>query len=210
MWVEINSQDFFIQKKKFNNKNIYKPKKAYKKVNIINLKILLNFLKIFKNIQIKIYGFEVKLKLNKKNLINYLKIFKKNSSFLFKFLVDIVVEDFPKKKKRFFVKYFIRSLEYSKILQFLITIGEYKPIFSIINLYKSAYWLEREAWDLYGVFFLLNVDLRRLLTDYGFRGNPFKKDFPLIGYVEIYFDFFWKKLKYKKVNNAQKKKLLIN
>ena len=210
MWVEINSQDFFIQKKKFNNKNIYKPKKAYKKVNIINLKILLNFLKIFKNIQIKIYGFEVKLKLNKKNLINYLKIFKKNSSFLFKFLVDIVVEDFPKKKKRFFVKYFIRSLEYSKILQFLITIGEYKPIFSIINLYKSAYWLEREAWDLYGVFFLLNVDLRRLLTDYGFRGNPFKKDFHLIGYVEIYFDFFWKKLKYKKVNNAQKKKLLIN
>jgi len=210
MWVEINSQDFFIQKKNFNNKNIYKPKKAYKKVNIINLKILLNFLKIFKNIQIKIYGFEVKLKLNKKNLINYLKIFKKNSSFLFKFLVDIVVEDFPKKKKRFFVKYFIRSLEYSKILQFLITIGEYKPIFSIINLYKSAYWLEREAWDLYGVFFLLNVDLRRLLTDYGFRGNPFKKDFPLIGYVEIYFDFFWKKLKYKKVNNAQKKKLLIN
>ena len=134
MWVEINSQDFFIQKKNFNNKNIYKPKKAYKKVNIINLKILLNFLKIFKNIQIKIYGFEVKLKLNKKNLINYLKIFKKNSSFLFKFLVDIVVEDFPKKKKRFFVKYFIRSLEYSKILQFLITIGEYKPIFSIINL----------------------------------------------------------------------------
>ena len=210
MWVEINSQDFFIQKKNFNNKNIYKPKKAYKKVNIINLKILLNFLKIFKNIQIKIYGFEVKLKLNKKNLINYLKIFKKNSSFLFKFLVDIVVENFPKKKKRFFVKYFIRSLEYSKILQFLITIGEYKPIFSIINLYKSAYWLEREAWDLYGVFFLLNVDLRRLLTDYGFRGNPFKKDFPLIGYVEIYFDFFWKKLKYKKVNNAQKKKLLIN
>ena len=109
MWVEINSQDFFIQKKNFNNKNIYKPKKAYKKVNIINLKILLNFLKIFKNIQIKIYGFEVKLKLNKKNLINYLKIFKKNSSFLFKFLVDIVVEDFPKKKKKVFCKIFYKK-----------------------------------------------------------------------------------------------------
>ena len=58
---------------------------------------------------------------------------------------------------------------------------------------------------MYGVFFLNNKDLRRLLTDYGFRGNPFKKDFPLIGYVELYFDFFLKKLKYKKVTNTQKK-----
>ena len=55
---------------------------------------------------------------------------------------------------------------------------------------------------MYGIFFLNNKDLRRLLTDYGFRGNPLKKDFPLIGYVELYFDFFLKKLKYKKVTNT--------
>ena len=58
---------------------------------------------------------------------------------------------------------------------------------------------------MYGIFFLNNKDLRRILTDYGFRGNPLKKDFPLIGYLELYFDFFLKKLKYKNVTNTQKK-----
>ena len=199
-------QEIHPNKDFFNKSKIKVKPSFYNFISMnINLKIIFKFLKIFKKIQINIYGFNVKLKLNKKNLINYLKILKKNSSFLFKILVDIIIENFPKKKKRFFIKYFIRSLEYSKILQIIISISEYKSLFSIINLYKSAYWLEREAWDLYGIFFLNNVDLRRLLTDYGFRGNPFKKDFPLIGYVEIYFDFFWKKLKYKKVNNTQKK-----
>ena len=143
--------------------------------------------------------------LKKKNIINYLYILKKNSSFLFSVLIDIIVEDFPKKKKRYSIKYFLRSLEYNKILQLIIKTKDYKPVFSIINLYKNAYWIEREAWDLYGIFFLYNRDLRRLLTDYGFRGNPFKKDFPLVGFLEIYFDFFFKKLKYKKVTITQKK-----
>jgi NADH-quinone oxidoreductase subunit C len=171
----------------------------------INLKIIKQFIKIFKNIQIKLYGFDIKIMLKKKNIINYLYILKKNSSFLFSVLIDIIVEDFPKKKKRYYIKYFLRSLEYNKILQLIIKTKDYKPVFSIINFYKNAYWIEREAWDLYGIFFLYNRDLRRLLTDYGFRGNPFKKDFPLVGFLEIYFDFFFKKLKYKKVTITQKK-----
>jgi len=193
----VNSLEI-IQKHNF-NKDIFK---IYK---FINLKLVFIFLQIFKNIQIKIYGIDLKIILKKKNLLNYLQILKKNANFLFKVLVDLVVEDFPKKKKRFYIKYILRSLEYGKSLHIIIRTKEFKPIFSIINLYKSAFWLEREAWDLYGVFFLNNKDLRRLLTDYGFRGNPFKKDFPLIGYVELYFDFFLKKLKYKKVTNTQKK-----
>lgn len=187
-----------IQKHNF-NKDIFK---IYK---FINLKLVFIFLQIFKNVQIKIYGIDLKIILKKKNLLNYLQVLKKTSSFSFKFLVDLVVEDFPKKKKRFYVKYILRSLEFGKSLHLIIKTKEFKPIFSIINLYKSAFWLEREAWDMYGIFFLNNKDLRRLLTDYGFRGNPFKKDFPLIGYVELYFDFFLKKLKYKKVTNTQKK-----
>lgn len=187
-----------IQKHNF-NKDIFK---IYK---FINLKLVFIFLQIFKNIQIKIYGIDLKIILKKKNLLNYLQVLKKNSNFLFKVLVDLVVEDFPKKKKRFYIKYILRSLEYGKSLHLIVKTKEFKPLFSIINLYKSAFWLEREAWDMYGVFFLNNKDLRRLLTDYGFRGNPFKKDFPLIGYVELYFDFFLKKLKYKKVTNTQKK-----
>ena len=176
--------------------------KIYKK---LNLKLIKQFIKIFKNIQIKLYGFDIKVIFKKKNLINYLFILKKNSSFLFSTLKDLVVEDFPKKKKRYYIKYFLRSLEYTKTLQIIIKTKDYKPVFSIINLYKNAYWIEREAWDLYGIFFLFNKDLRRLLTDYGFRGNPFKKDFPLVGFLEIYFDFFFKKLKYKKVTVTQKK-----
>ena len=176
----------------------------------INLIIVSVFFKIFKNIKIKLKGFDVNLIIKKNNLINYLTILKKNSSFLFNMLIDLVVEDFPKKKNRYFVKYFIRSMTYSKYIQISLKTKEYKPIFSIINIYKSSFWLEREAWDLFGIFFLYNKDLRRLLTDYGFRGNPFKKDFPLIGYLEIYFDFFYKKLKYQKVKNTQKKHNFYN
>ena len=182
------------------NKNLY-----FKTLKYINLKLVNIFLKIFKNIEIKIYGFDVKLLFKKKNLVNNLIILKKNSSFLFKFLTDLVIEDFPKKKKRFFIKYFIKSIEYSKTIHIIIKTKEYKSIFSIINIYKNACWLEREAWDMYGIFFLNNKDLRRVLTDYGFRGNPLKKDFPLVGYLELYFDFFFKKLKFKKVTLMQKK-----
>ena len=187
-----------IQKHNFN-------KQIFKIYKFINLKLIFIFLQIFKNIQIKIYGIDLKILLKKKNVLNYLQILKKNSNFLFKILVDLVIEDFPKKKKRFYIKYILRSLDFSKSLHLIIKTREFKSIFSIINLYKSAFWLEREAWDMYGIFFLNNKDLRRLLTDYGFRGNPLKKDFPLIGYVELYFDFFLKKLKYKKVTNTQKK-----
>ena len=122
----------FIQKHNF-NKDIFK---IYK---FINLKLVFIFLQIFKNIQIKIYGIDLKIILKKKNLLNYLQILKKNANFLFKVLVDLVVEDFPKKKKRFYIKYILRSLEYGKSLHIIIRTKEFKPIFSIINLYKSAF-----------------------------------------------------------------------
>jgi hypothetical protein len=115
------------------NKNLY-----FKTLKYINLKLVNIFLKIFKNIEIKIYGFDVKLLFKKKNLVNNLIILKKNSSFLFKFLTDLVIEDFPKKKKRFFIKYFIKSIEYSKTILIIIKTKEYKSIFSIINIYKNA------------------------------------------------------------------------
>jgi NADH:ubiquinone oxidoreductase subunit C len=121
-----------IQKHNF-NKDIFK---IYK---FINLKLVFIFLQIFKNIQIKIYGIDLKIILKKKNLLNYLQVLKKNSNFLFKVLVDLIVEDFPKKKKRFYIKYILRSLEYGKSLHLIVKTKEFKPIFSIINLYKSAF-----------------------------------------------------------------------
>jgi NADH:ubiquinone oxidoreductase subunit C len=127
----VNSLEI-IQKHNF-NKDIFK---IYK---FINLKLVFIFLQIFKNIQIKIYGIDLKIILKKKNLLNYLQVLKKNSNFLFKVLVDLVVEDFPKKKKRFYIKYILRSLEYGKSLHLIVKTKEFKPLFSIINLYKSAF-----------------------------------------------------------------------
>ena len=105
----------------------------------LNLQIFSPLLKIFKNIQVVITGFDVKLKVRKKNIINYLFILKKNSSFLFTMLIYLVVEDFPKKKNRYIVKYFIRSLVYCKTIHLILKVKEYKPIFSLINLYKSSF-----------------------------------------------------------------------
>jgi len=176
--------------------------KIYKKLNI---ELFFVFFKIFKNIKIKVYGYDIKLIFKKKDILNYLFILKKNSSFLFNMLIDLVIEDFPKKKNRFVAKYFLRSINYSKIIQITLNIQNSKPIYSLINLYKSAFWLEREVWDMYGIFFLLHKDLRRLLTDYGFNGNPFKKDYPLIGFSDLHFDFLLQKFTYKRIVLNQKK-----
>ena len=184
------------------NQNLDIKSDIYKKINLKFISILF---KIFKNIKIKINGLDLKIYIIKKNILNYILIFKKNSAFLYTVLIDLIVEDFPNKKNRFLIKYYIRSIYFSNILVITLKTKEYSSVYSLINIYKNSYWLEREVWDLYGIFFLLNIDLRRLLTDYGFKGNPFKKDFPLIGYVEIYFNFFWKNLKFKKITSTQKK-----
>jgi NADH:ubiquinone oxidoreductase subunit C len=108
----------------------------YKKINLIIYSI---FFKIFINPKFKFKGSEVIVIINKKNLINYLTVLKKNSIFLFTILVDIIVEDFPKEKDRFFIKYIIRSLTFSKFLLISMRTKEFKPIFSVINVYKSSF-----------------------------------------------------------------------
>lgn len=117
-----------------NNKPFY-----FKNFKFLNLKLINTFLHIFKQSQIKIYGFEIIFKIKKKNLLNTLIILKKNSSFLYNYLMDIVVEDFPKNPKRFFIKYILKSVEYSKILVIFLQVKEYTNIFSIISLYKNAF-----------------------------------------------------------------------
>ena len=130
-----NNSDILIETIQKHNFN----KQIFKIYKFINLKLVFIFLQIFKNIQIKIYGIDLKILLKKKNILNYLQILKKNSNFLFKILVDLVIEDFPKKKKRFYIKYILRSLDFSKSLHLIIKTREFKSIFSIINLYKSAF-----------------------------------------------------------------------
>jgi NADH:ubiquinone oxidoreductase subunit C len=80
------------------------------------------------------------------------------------------------------------SIHYNTRIRIKSCIDEITPIQSVTGLYSSAGWWEREAWDMFGIFFSNHHDLRRILTDYGFEGHPLRKDFPLTGYVEVRFD----------------------
>lgn len=114
--------------------------------------------------------------------------FKKNLLLTLRGLYDIFVVDYPARLLRFELIYGFTSI-YSGIRVFLKThLSENISINSISNIFSSANWLERECWDLFGVFFANHTNLRRILTDYGFRGFPFRKDFPLTGYIEVRFD----------------------
>lgn len=106
----------------------------------------------------------------------------------FTILADVTAIDYPSRSLRFEVVYNLLSIHYNTRIRIKSCIDEITPIQSITGLYSSAGWWEREAWDMFGIFFSNHHDLRRILTDYGFEGHPLRKDFPLTGYVEVRFD----------------------
>lgn len=106
----------------------------------------------------------------------------------FKTLTDLCIVDYPERNARFEVVYNLLSYQYNTRIRVKTTVDEVTPLESASTLFKAANWWEREAWDLYGVFFSNHPDLRRILTDYGFEGHPLRKDFPLSGYLEVRYD----------------------
>jgi NADH dehydrogenase (ubiquinone) Fe-S protein 3 len=96
--------------------------------------------------------------------------------------------DYPSKENRFELVYMLLSLPFNTRIIVKTFASEVTPVPSAVDLYKGANWMEREVWDMYGVFFTGHPDLRRILTDYGFEGHPLRKDFPLTGYVEVRYD----------------------
>jgi NADH/F420H2 dehydrogenase subunit C len=108
--------------------------------------------------------------------------------FKFKQLIDVFGVDYPAKDKRFSVYYNLTSLKLNFRVLFYTTASEFDFVYSISSVFKGANWLEREVWDMYGVFFANHPDLRRILTDYGFSGYPLRKDFPLSGFTEVFYD----------------------
>lgn len=100
----------------------------------------------------------------------------------------MVVSDYPEKFYRFLISYLLLSIKFNLKLNLIFCFKELFPIISIKNIFYSSNWLEREIWDFYGIFFIFNNDLKRLFLDYGFEGYPLRKDFPLYGFLEIYYN----------------------
>jgi NADH:ubiquinone oxidoreductase subunit C len=105
-------------------------------------------------------------------------------------LLDIYAVDYPSNQpnKRFEINYIVLSLDLEIRYRFRYFLGETESITSITSIFRSANWLERELWDMFGIFIQEHPDLRRILSDYGFEGFPLRKDFPLSGYVQVRFD----------------------
>ena len=110
---------------------------------------------------------------------------KTNNKCRFKQLIDITAVDYPEKEKRFKIVYLLLSHENNLRIVININIDEKTIVPSITKIFPSANWMEREVFDMYGISFKDHPDLRRILTDYGFKGYPLRKDFPLSGHTEV-------------------------
>ena len=121
----------------------------------------------------------------------------------FQVLIDICGVDWPARAERFDVVYHLLSPRLNQRLRVKITTDEDTPVDSIVGVFPAANWFEREAYDMYGILFSGHPDLRRMLTDYGFRGHPLRKDFPLTGHVEVRYDDERKKVVYEPVRLTQ-------
>ncbi len=118
-------------------------------------------------------------------------------------LMEIAGVDYPERAERFEVVYHLLSLTKNHRIRVKVSTDEVKAVPSVTGLWPVAGWLEREVFDMYGVLFSGNADLRRILTDYGFRGHPQRKDFPLTGYVELRYSEEAKRVVYEPVRLAQ-------
>lgn len=121
----------------------------------------------------------------------------------FKLLQDLAVYDRPSQLHRFVLVYNVLSVKYGTRLSIVLRVRDFDSVPSVSRIHPGAAWLEREVWDLFGLFFSGHAGLRRLLTDYGFEGHPLRKDFPLSGYVEVRYDVGKRRVLYEKIGLAQ-------
>lgn len=135
--------------------------------------------------------------------IPVLNFLNKHTLCLYRQLIDLVSYDVPSKNFRFTVNYLLNSLLYNARLVVSLRTSEVLYLYTAKDIFFGAVWLEREVWDMFGIFFKNNTDLRRILTDYGFAGHPLRKDFPLTGFYEVYYSVGEKRLRSAKVELAQ-------
>jgi NADH-quinone oxidoreductase subunit C len=146
---------------------------------------------------------ELSIRIERQALVEVLRFLRDDPKCLFTILCDICGVDYPDRPLRFEVVYNLLSMSLNQRIRLKIETSEEDPVPSATGLFSSAGWWEREAWDLFGIYFSDNPDLRRILTDYGFEGHPMRKDFPLTGYVEVRYDEQQKRVVYEPVRLQQ-------
>jgi NADH dehydrogenase (ubiquinone) Fe-S protein 3 len=164
-------------------------------------------LQILPIINYTIYKNELCINVPFNKIVPILFFLKNHTNSQFKLLSDICAVDYINKKKRFEIIYNLLSVRFNNRLKVKISINELQPVDSIVDIYKNADWAEREVWDMFGIFFLNHPDLRRILTDYGFEGHPLRKDFPLSGFLEVYYNELKKRVVYEPINLSQQYRL---
>tara|TARA_E500000178_G_C16791991_1_gene648434 strand:+ start:146 stop:763 length:618 start_codon:yes stop_codon:yes gene_type:complete len=154
-----------------------------------------------KNSEIKFE--ELLFETDEENFVEVIQFLKSNDKCKFKQLIDIAGVDYPDEEKRFQIIYLLLSHEYNLRIKVLVHLDENQSITSLTKIYPSANWMEREVFDMYGIKFKNHPDLRRILTDYGFKGHPLRKDFPLTGFNEVRYSEKEKKVVYEPVKLEQ-------
>lgn len=142
------------------------------------------------------------------SILDILSFLRDDKECKFQILLDVLGADYPERLGaedggRFDVIYTLLSLRHNHRVRVRLKVDEFELVPSAVEVFKSALWFEREVWDMYGVLFAGNPDLRRVLTDYGFEGHPQRKDFPLTGYVELRYDEELKRVVYEPVELTQ-------
>tara|TARA_B100001769_G_C22000883_1_gene537849 strand:- start:66 stop:683 length:618 start_codon:yes stop_codon:yes gene_type:complete len=146
---------------------------------------------------------ELLIEIKDVELIDVIHFLKSNDSCKFRQLIDIAGVDYPENEKRFQLVYLFLSHEKNIRIKLLIKFNLDQIIPSITKIFPSANWMEREVFDMYGVKFKNHPDLRRILTDYNFKGHPLRKDFPLTGFNEVRYSEKEKKVVYESVKLEQ-------
>ena len=146
---------------------------------------------------------ELLIETEESELLDVVQFLKSNEKCKFRQLIDIAGVDYPENEKRFELIYLFLSHENNLRIKLLIKFQINQNIVSLTKIFPSANWMEREVFDMYGIKFKNHPDLRRILTDYGFKGHPLRKDFPLTGFNEVRYSEKEKKVIYEPVKLEQ-------
>ena len=171
--------------------------------NLKNLEKTINSELTSKILSSNIKHNQIYINIEDRHLTEVILFLKTNSITTFRQLIDITAVDYPERDRRFKVVYLLLSHETNSRIIIDYNIKENEIVPSLTSIYPSANWMEREVFDMYGIEFKDHPDLRRILTDYGFKGHPLRKDFPLTGHNEVRYSEDEKKVIYEPVKLEQ-------